>query len=642
MGVTPINVARVSQNLRAFNLMNSVRSGQLGLFRAQNQLATGLRFNAPSEDPTRAADAIKLDRRLDLLGQVQRNLGEVNATMQEVESAMQAATDLVRQAHTLALETTGDTTSPDDRESARSVIESVIDQLIAVGNRSHLGAYLFSGHLADDAPFEWIDKGVVFHGDNGRLQTIIDSDLSEDTFTISGMEFYNAVSQSVQGYVNLDPAVTRETRLVDLNGALGAGVRTGRISISDGATQTNIDLTGADTVGDVIDKLNAEMPATLLASIDDQAINISSVVSDPLDVTVVDNGGGNVAEDLGISTLVPALGIAGEDLDPRVTPRTTIASLNAGAGADLSGGVTIRLGDDVAEVSFLEADTIEDVLNRINQTNIGVLARIGEDGQTIEVLNRVSGASLRIEENTGDAANVLGIRSMHADTLLSDLNDGLGVDSVDGDDIRITTADGSTVDIDIDDLDLNTATLQDVIDLIDKRGNGRVRAGLASPGNGIIITDNTAGPGEFRIDRLNLSPTIDSLGINVRASGGVLAGEDVNPIKVESPFAALLALREGLSDDDTHVIAAAGEDLLTSLRRMQEIQGQAAAKAASMLERADRIDDEALATEVLRSDVRDADLTETIVRFQQLQTALQANLATSSKIMSLSLLDYLG
>jgi len=39
--------------------------------------------------------------------------------------------------------------------------------------------------------------------------------------------------------------------------------------------------------------------------------------------------------------------------------------------------------------------------------------------------------------------------------------------------------------------------------------------------------------------------------------------------------------------------------------------------------------------------VRDVDMTDAIVRFQQLQTALQANLSTASQVLNLSLLDYL-
>ena len=102
-----------------------------------------------------------------------------------------------------------------------------------------------------------------------------------------------------------------------------------------------------------------------------------------------------------------------------------------------------------------------------------------------------------------------------------------------------------------------------------------------------------------------------------------------------------MELREALASDDSEGISAAGRRLWSSLEHMQEIQGQLAAKAAVMLERADRIASERAAARILQSDVRAADMTETIGRFQQVQTALQANLASASRVMNLSLLDYL-
>ncbi len=643
MGVSPVNVTRVSHNLRAFNLLNTVRANHVSLFRIQNQLASGLRFNAPSEDPTRAADAIKLDRRMDILDQVERNLLRVNEMLREGESATQQAVELVTEAHTLALSMAGDTASPGERESIRVVVESLLDQLITVGNRRHLDNYLFSGHYGADVPFELGNDGVLYRGDDGQLQTIVDSDLSEDTFTISGMEFFNAVSDAVQGFADLDPAVTQETRLIDLNGATGSGVSTGRILVSDGVEQVEIDLTGCDTVGDVLDKLNAELPATLRASLSTRGIDINPIGARVLDITVTDLAGGNAAVELGIHTDVPVRDIQGEDIDPRLTLRTALADLNAATGIDLSSGLTIRVGQEVASISFNDAETLEDVLNRINQSNIGVLAQIGADGKTIEVRNRVSGADMWIEENGGQAATALGVRSMYAGTRLADLNDGLGVESLeDYDDIRITTADGTTIDIDLDDLNLATATLQDVIDLFNARGGGAVSAALSATGNGITVTDNTAGAGTLRIERLNLSPVIDGLGLDVTATGDTLVGRDVNPIKVDSAFTALLELRAALQADDSQAISAAGRRLTANLDHMQEVQGKLAAKAAAMLERASRVENETTATRVLQSDVRDVDLSEAIVRFQQVQTALQANLATASRIINLSLLDYLS
>jgi len=74
MAIIPVNLARVSQNLRAFQLLESVRSNTAGLYREQNRVATGLRFNRPSEDPLGAAAANAIQRRLEIANQLERNL----------------------------------------------------------------------------------------------------------------------------------------------------------------------------------------------------------------------------------------------------------------------------------------------------------------------------------------------------------------------------------------------------------------------------------------------------------------------------------------------------------------------------------------------------------------------------------------
>jgi flagellar hook-associated protein 3 FlgL len=640
MAVAPINLARVSNNLRAFTLLNAIRGSQLGLFRSQNQIATGLKFLAPSEDPVAAASAGKLDRRLDLQGHVMRNLDAANAALTEVDDAMAAGVELVSEAHRLALEAVNDTLSAEERRSLSVVVNSMLEQAVTIGNRRHLDAYLFGGDYGDSRPFELTDRGVVFRGDGGRLETIVDTDLTNDSFTISGTEYFNAVSESVSGAIDLNPSLTADTRIEDVRGANGAGVTLGRVMITIGATQFDVDLSGAATFGDVLDRLNAALPTTVRASLTASSIQIAPVAGSP-PIMIEDVAGGRTAADLGISTTAPVGSVLGADLDPRLTLRTELDDLFGGAGLNAAGGIRIRSGLDSVDVNLSSARTIEDVLNTINNTELGVWARISADGRRLEVLNRTSGADMTIEEVGGTLATALGIRSLYGGTPLSALNDGLGVSTVAGDDFRIATADGTSIDIDLDALNLSTATIQDVIDLINNRAAGAVTASLAVDGNGILINDNTAGAGALSIVRLNVSPAIDGLGLDVPASGNQVLGRDVNPIRVNSPFTAMIELRDALNQNDSQAISLAATRVQDTLGRMQEVHGALAAKARAMQDRTTRVDRETTTTRILLSDVRDVDLSEAIVRFQQLQNALQASLGTASRVLNLSLLDYL-
>lgn len=638
MAVVPINLARVSTNLRAFNLLSSVRSQNAGMFGVQNQLATGLKYNAPSQAPTEAMVAGVLERRLETLDAAKRNLRSANSTITAGEAAIGEAMALLMQANTLATESASDTLSAEERAALAVSIDSILSQLVSVANRRHLDTYLFGGFYASRAPFELAGDGVIYRGDDQRHRAIVEADLSSEPFTLSGADFFRAISDSVVGVVDLNPALTASTRITDLRGTTGNGVQLGRIRVSDGVTTTTVDLSDAATVGDLLARLNDAMPPSLEAVMDRTNIQIRPAAGFAgAVVSIAEDGSGTTARDLGLLTVFGGTAGATADLDPRLTPRSTLASLNNGTGLVLNSNILIRNGSRSVTVNFGGTETIEDVLNRINAADAAVWARLSDDGRRIEVRSRLSGADLHIEETGGNAATLLGIRSLRPDTPLSALNYGRGVHTVDGNDFRIVTRSGASFDIDVD----GVATMQALIDRINTATGGQVVASLTLNGNGLRLADQTGGGDTFRVEKLNQSPAIDDLGLTGTSSGGVITAADRNPLRVNSPFTALIELRNALRMDDQRSITFAGEHMAEVMNRMREAQGRLAAQAQSLVEREARLENESTATRVMHSDVRDVDIAEAIVRFQQLQTALEANLQTASRIMNLSLMNYL-
>jgi flagellin-like hook-associated protein FlgL len=636
MAIAGISLGRVSFNQRSFNLLEAMRMNQSGLFREQTRLSTGLRFIKPSEQPVAAASAAILQQRLDDLRQVQDNVAQTNSVLVEVDTAMQESLDLLTEAKSLAVQAVDDGISTEERQALLTVVDSLIDQMIAVGNRKHLNTYLFAGQQ-DQAPFEQLAAGVYYSGDASRRETIVDTDNSVGNFTYTGLEFFGAVSSEVRGVEDLNPAVTKSTRISELNGALGHGVELGRVRVATAQGQADIDLRGADNLGDIVDRLNAELPIGLQASIGTNGIALNRFDPALGAVTISDLPGGRAAADLGLSGTFDAALRAEVDLDPRLTLRTKLGSLENGAGIDLSGGIVVRNGDRVATIDFAGTDTVEDLINRIHAADVGVWARIADDGRGLELRSRIAGAELTVEENGGLAATRLGLRSLHAGTTLDDLNLGRGIETRTGVDFRLTTADGTQIDVDLS----GARTLGDVINAINAAGGAALEARLASTGNGLVLTDQTAGPGTLTLESQNGSHAHIDLGIDGFAVGKQIVGTDVNPIKAESPFTALYELRSGMDQEDRTLMTQAGERIERVMQAMQRVQGAMASQAEMMDLRGERVDTEVTTTQILLSDVQDTDVAETAVRFQQLQMALQANLSTAAQVMNLSVLDYL-
>ncbi len=264
----------------------------------------------------------------------------------------------------------------------------------------------------------------------------------------------------------------------------------GEISISDGQGNTaTVDLTGANSVGDVITRINAAGVGDLTASADTEGIDITGAAGDNISVSEV--GGGSTAADLGILTANGGTAVTGSSVQPTVTTLTNLSDLNGGAGIDTT-GIQITNGLRNATLDFSGDTTVQDMLNTINGSNTGVLAQINAAGTGIDILNATQGTTLSIAENGGTTAQDLGIRSYGPTTQLSDLNNGKGIRTVTGTDFTITDSNGVKVPVDL----TNEKTVQDVIDTINtdaaSAGAG-VTASFSTTGNRIVLTDTAGG-----------------------------------------------------------------------------------------------------------------------------------------------------
>jgi flagellar hook-associated protein 3 FlgL len=640
MAILPLQLARVSNALRMNLAQSNLTRTQQALVNVQNQLATGKRLNLPSDDPADAAIAQQLRKTLEQRAAYAANLKFAASHLSEVDTTLGDLTDLLRQAQTIASANVGSVVSPDERAAAAAVVEKLFDQAVSLGNKQFLGTYLFAGDRADQQPFTPDLGGIRFTGSETQLQNRYDES-AVLPFMANGSEIFGALSSRVKGTADLTPALTLSTRLSDLRGAVAQGVVPGAILLGNGAVSRAIDLSHADTIGDVVDAINAAAVGGITASIapDGNSLLLSASPADNITVTEL---GSTTARDLGILTATPpglANPVDGQNLSLKLSLFTRLSDLRGGSGIDQTGGLLITNGPQTATVSLASASTLEDLLNVINSSGAGVLARINADATGIDVLNSVQGVTLTIAENGGATATDLGIRSFAPASLLSQLNAGNGVRTAPGPDLRITRRDGTEFQVDLD----NAPTVQDVIDAINAAdAGGGLTASFASTGNAIVLTDSTTGSSPLTVTALNYSHALADLGLDVPASGNTLTSRDVNGVQAAGLFGNLANLREALLHNDQDAITESAAAIQHDLDRVVRLRGQVGVQTQDFESRQERLDDQNLATQTLLSSLEDADYNEAITRFQTLQTALQANLQTTGSLLNLSLLDFLG
>jgi len=645
MAISPVNITRISQNLRTNLIVDSVRRNQLELFLTQTRIATGRRFVSPSEDPVGASRALDLTQALARQEQFVANVQYGDNFLTAADSALTELNSLLIQASSIASQTVSNLTSADERAAEAEVITAIRQQVQTVGNRQFDGRYIFAGRDTLDRPFVDGLGGVVYTGDIGELVTRVSDDLLSP-ISMPGSQVFGALSAPIASNVDLTPTLDDSTRLEDITGAAGETIRTGTLVFNEvgGAGVFTVDLSTADTIGDVVTAINdaaAVAAAGVTATLADTGLVIAPSGSS---VSVTDSSGGAVAADLGILTPTPATtDIVGGTLLPQVTRLTPIEDLAGGAGIDIDSGFIITNGGQSATVDISAAVAVQDIVNAINNAGVHVLARVNEAGTGIDVFNQVSGTSLTIGENGGTTAADLGIRTFDTATPLDQLNFGNGIITLANKaDIRVTAKNGKNVDVDLD----GAATVGDVITRINDAATAAsvaITASLATTGNGIQIDDQTGGTGNLTVGILNLAQAAMDLGLNQTVSGTttVLIGADVNPTRTEGIIGALIDLENALRGDDTQGITAAGGRLDTLRNELTRMHGIIGARAQTMQTRRLQIEDAAGTAEVFLSQVRDLDYAEAVTQLQAAMGQLQANLRTSSIVMNLSVLDFL-
>ncbi|MBI3464524.1 MAG: flagellar hook-associated protein FlgL, partial [Planctomycetes bacterium] len=272
--IIPIPTTRVSDRYIAQRLLAQIQFDEQDLLRLQTQIATGRRINLPSEDAPASVRAIGLQSLLERKAQVRINLQTNESYLSASDAALSGASNLLNDIRGLAVSVTGTTSTDTQREAAAIEVERAIQQLVAIGNQQFRGRYLFAGSATTVRPFDNADGNVTYRGNERTLFTNSDLDLLLET-NLDGNQIFGAISEPVRGTADLNPILTLDTLLSDLRG--GLGIRAGSIAVSDGTNTSIVDVSGAETIGDVAALLEANPPLgrTVTVSITSTRLNVT-------------------------------------------------------------------------------------------------------------------------------------------------------------------------------------------------------------------------------------------------------------------------------------------------------------------------------------------------------------------------------
>jgi flagellar hook-associated protein 3 FlgL len=654
-GFYPVPSTRSTQLLAQNRLLQQLHADQLAVQRLQTQISTGQRISRPGEDAAAAQRGQTLQRLIELKTQAKTNTQTAQSYLNATDTALANVAQLLTDIRALAVEAANDGSTDANRQAIAQQTAEAIDELLGVANENFRDRYLFAGSRQEILPFDRTNGGVLYQGNEGSLDSFVDLGLGLET-NASGTAVFGTYSSQVQGRIDLNPALTADTPISSLAG--GNGLTLGSIQIGDGTTKSIIDLSSAATIQDIVELIEANPPEgrTLTVTITATGLTVAIDAAGGGNLTIKDVAGGTTASDLRIATPLLGVGIApvvGGDLNPAIRLTTQLSTLQTALPLDLAVGLQITNAGQTFVIDTSSAQTVEQLLNAINQSPANVLAEIAPAGDRLVVRSRLSGSDFSIGENGGTLATQLGIRSLDLDTALADLNYGRGVATLTGTDFTIHRKDGTDLAVDVS----SAVTIGDVLNLINNDPANldpatRVMARLTAFGNGIELFDgNTTGADTLTVTRRFGSDAVYDLGLVARpqtvatatsgGSGDTLTGSDPNPQQVSGLFNSMLRLHDSLKNFNRENLSRAVELLDEDFERLNLARSEVGARNQTVDSVKAQLEDEEIELRSTLADAIETTLPQAISDLAARQAALQASLQLAAQVFRTSLLDFL-
>lgn len=145
--------ARITSSMVVRTALTGIHGARERLSVTQEQAASGLRVNRPSDDPAAASRAAQLRADAAATEQYDRNVEQARARLATAEDSLRSAGDVLVRARELAIQGSNGTLDAGARRILAQEVESLFDELLAAGNARNTGAWIFAGTASGTPAF---------------------------------------------------------------------------------------------------------------------------------------------------------------------------------------------------------------------------------------------------------------------------------------------------------------------------------------------------------------------------------------------------------------------------------------------------------------------------------------------------------
>jgi flagellar hook-associated protein 3 FlgL len=165
------------------------------------ELATGLRVNEPSDDPSAAAADVENQALQSQTDQYLQNTSNLEGSLQTADSALSSIVSALNQAISLGTQGANGDLSAADQQTIAQQVQSIQSQIVQLANTSYQGSYIFGGTATQTAPFT-LDStqpsGVLYNG-NTEVNNVEIAQGSSMQVNLPGSQLFQGAGGSVMG-----------------------------------------------------------------------------------------------------------------------------------------------------------------------------------------------------------------------------------------------------------------------------------------------------------------------------------------------------------------------------------------------------------------------------------------------------------
>lgn len=225
------------------------------LFTLQQQLSTGRRMLAPSDDPVASARALEIDQSKAMNDQFAANRRDATSALGFAEAQIDIASDLLGAVRERLVQAGNAPLTDSDRKTVATDLRAMFSELLGIANsRDAFGDYLFSGYKSETQPFAGgVEAGVIYSGDDGQREAQVATN-RRLAISDSGASIFMRVPAG-NGYYSLSPGAGNQGTAV-----FDAGTVTDMSAWLDPANPGSFDVvfavSGGVTTYDIIDNVS--------------------------------------------------------------------------------------------------------------------------------------------------------------------------------------------------------------------------------------------------------------------------------------------------------------------------------------------------------------------------------------------------